>query len=346
MKKLLWISFLSLLIGIYWHGCSEDQNPLPSKSHPVSWLQVSSADFHGKKVLASGTASCTECHGADLQGGASKTSCFACHAQNNVSYPHPQGWRSPESHGQYLHNADWNYADCQSCHGVDALGGESEVSCFKCHDTYPHPSGWGDEENSQFHGEYLEKADWSLAKCQSCHGTDFQGGRIEASCFTCHGDYPHPDGWLDVTSVGFHGQNIRQAHWSMSSCKQCHGEDYKGGTSSISCYQCHQSQAGPEACNVCHGSEANAAPPQDLSGNTATTFIGVGAHQVHYLRFGTCEICHQIPTSFSDPNHIDASPFAEVTSTWRWNRETATCGITCHQDPNKAYIWNNFGVLF
>ncbi len=236
MSKNFRLVVVLLALGALWlAGCSENKNPVPPKTHPDSWTQVNSPDFHGNKVIQSG------------------------------------------------------YASCTSCHGIDFTGGESRSSCFTCHDSYPHNSGW-----------------------------------IALATANSHGDY------------------IRAAHWSMDNCKACHGADYRGGKSGSSCFKCHQDEAGPEACNVCHGSQANSAPPEDLTNNTLTSAIGVGAHQVHVTRFGTCEICHQIPTSFNDPRHIDDTPNAEVVSTWQWNRNTATCGITCHQDPNKSYIWNNF----
>jgi hypothetical protein len=227
---------LVVMLGSLWlAGCSNNKNPFPPKTHPESWSQVSSPDFHGNKVIASG------------------------------------------------------YASCTSCHGIDLRGGESHSSCYACHDSYPHQAGW-----------------------------------------------------TALRSVGSHGNYIRSAHWSMETCKACHGADYHGGKSGATCYQCHQASDGPQACNVCHGNQENSAPPKDLNDNTLTSALGVGAHQVHVEIYGTCEICHQIPQSFSDPSHIDDTPYAEIVSTWQWNHNTATCAIACHYDANKTYVWNNF----
>jgi len=130
----------------------------------------------------------------------------------------------------------------------------------------------------------------------------------------------HPDGWLTKTSKDFHGEAIRGQGWDMRSCKTCHGGTYAGGTSGVTCRTCHTETLGPEHCNVCHGSANNSAPPRDLKGNTATTFRGVGEHQVHVL--GTarsaavgCSDCHVLPSGgIYDTTHIGANPGqAEIT---------------------------------
>ena len=345
MKKLFSVVLVLVILTFIWQRCSENKNPLPSKTHPESWMQSTSPNFHGEVVLTLGSEaglnSCKSCHGDDFKGGRSKTSCYKCHA----SFPHPDDWLIATSagfHGSFLKQTDWNAAVCKDCHGADYSGGTAEVSCFKCHVSYPHREGWMVQGSNEFHGLFVIAMNWSLVSCQKCHGNDFQGGMSGISCLTCHSDYPHVEGWALESSSNFHGQYIRQAGWSMASCKTCHGDDYKGGKSGSSCYDCHQETGGPEACNTCHGSAQNAAPPKDLSGNTETTAIGVGAHQFHYGLYQTCAICHSVPTSFSDPNHIDNTPNAEVLAYLQWDRTTATCVSSCHPDPNKSYIWNNF----
>ena len=69
------------------------------------------------------------------------------------------------------------------------------------------------------------------------------------------------------------------------------------------------------SCTSCHGSD-NPAPPPDLEGNTDTSAIGVGAHQIHLrgtssARPVPCGECHIVPESVLDVGHIDGPP-AEV----------------------------------
>jgi predicted CxxxxCH...CXXCH cytochrome family protein len=134
---------------------------------------------------------------------------------------------------------------------------------------------------------------------------------------TAGGAQIHGQGWIDTASINFHGLAIQSAGWSTSSCKECHGPDYKGGRSGSSCLTCHSKPGGPENCTLCHGS-TNAAPPKDLAGNTASSFASVGTHQSHMLvpdslgAVVACNECHKVPTSLTTPGHIDTTAGAEV----------------------------------
>jgi len=233
MNKYANVVLLFAVFALLGMGCSEQKNPLPSKAHPESWTQSSSEEFHGTKVIESGTASCTSCHGADLQ-----------------------------------------------------------------------------------------------------------GGEVQSSCFSCHSTYPHPENWKRIAAVDFHGQYIRQDGWSMESCAGCHGANFLGGRSGSSCAACHKGRGGPRACSTCHGSQKNAAPPEDLSGRVSSSSLGVGAHQLHVDAFSSCDICHSAPATFDAPGHIDGSANAEVNPGLGWDRNRATCTTGCHQDAGKSYVWN------
>lgn len=448
MKKLYLAIALCCAGLLVWSGCSDDKNPLPSKSHPESWAQMSVSDNHGDKVLQSGLASCAECHGKDYSGGTSKISCFKCHADYphgadwlasgkegshgkylskksfdlsscqpchgkelqggdgimactkcHATYPHTGDWMTKGKdnfHGRYLQNANYAMAECQVCHGADYMGGSGKKPCFQCHQSFPHNSNWSTKGNSQFHGAYLEGKGWSLSSCQGCHGADLQGGPGKSPCISCHQLYPHQSGWVEKSSANshgaylktnnwtltscagchgpdytsgtdkescgrchnsyphasgwsspaataFHGQFIAQENWSMDQCKTCHGSDYKGGNSEKSCLTCHADAGGPENCSLCHGSATNMAPPRALNRSTDVTDMGVGRHQLHVVTFNySCVLCHVTPKSFSDPSHIDAKPHAEIVSTWKWDRTTATCQTACHSNrPELDYTWNH-----
>lgn len=174
----------------------------------------------------------------------------------------------------------------------------------------------------------------------------------------------HPEGWTQANSADFHGNTIRQADWDMSSCQTCHGRDYRGGVSGVSCQKCHTAPGGPEACNTCHGGTNNA-PPRDLSGNTAVSARGVGAHQTHVRGTAradaiTCAECHNVPGALNTPGHIDTPSPAEVVFTGflsskttqsftpSYNAQTGTCANTyCHGNfrngnPENAMVWNVF----
>ncbi|MBN1350442.1 hypothetical protein JXJ21_13590 [candidate division KSB1 bacterium] len=203
-----------------------------------------------------------------------------------------------------------------------------------------HPDGWREKVSEDFHGTKVLEAGYT--SCKNCHGNDLAGGESEVSCFQCHITYPHVSGWTLIGASEFHGNYIRGKNWSMASCQKCHGDDYRGGRSKSSCFDCHPNSGGPEACNTCHGSQANAAPPEDLSDNVSTSIIAVGAHQLHVTFLGGCSTCHAVPASVSQTGHIDESANAEVLSELQWNRTSRTCVTECHSDAQKSYIWNSF----
>ena len=349
MRKLL---ALLIIFSFCLLSCSEKKQPLTVGSHPSDWLEV-----HGKMVVKDSSLSmqsCQACHGVDYSGGASGVSCYSCH----VLYPHTKDWLTVGSATFHGGIALQSHNDkCQSCHGEDYKGGNSEVSCYDCH-AYPHALGWQDENSVEFHGKVSREL--GKEECQACHGTDFSGGSSGKSCFECH-TYPHKDGFAQPGSPNFHRGFIKQSiKWDLSQCQACHGSDYTGGRVEVSCTTCHTSVGGPEACNTCHGNENNFAPPVDLSGNTDISATGVGAHQKHVADTKItvlldCEVCHTPVVNFSDATHIDDPPSPDIhfntlatdsnRLTTVWTHGNATCSEAyCHgafefKKSESAYAW-------
>ncbi len=133
----------------------------------------------------------------------------------------------------------------------------------------------------------------------------------------------HKPGILNKQSLNWHGNLIRDNHWNMKECQQCHASDYSGGIAGASCLNCHKNQGGPEACNTCHGdfnNIARIAPPRDINRDTSTSVLGVGAHAQHLYTTTlgntvSCSNCHKVPQSLSSPGHVDTDLPAEVTLT-------------------------------
>jgi hypothetical protein len=81
--------------------------------------------------------------------------------------------------------------------------------------------------------------------CIECHGADMAGGISKVSCFSvsfedqsCHPGGPrggHPAGWAAASS---HGAGAKAAG-GFASCKVCHGSDFTGGATGLSCFGCH-----------------------------------------------------------------------------------------------------------
>jgi hypothetical protein len=227
-------------------------------------------------------------------------------------------------------------------------------SCSKDADPIPsvsHPPEWNEPGSEIFHGNKVLAV--GSETCIPCHGADYSGGTSGIACSDCHATFPHPPTWSTPGSDSSHAAYLKSQYWDMDRCKDCHGEDYTGGTSGVSCYNCHTNPGGPEACNTCHGSGAapvtvlaSWAPPKDLDDNLSTDAVGVGAHQVHlvdstwstaYLK--DCNLCHPSLTGFDDPMHIngtvDIAFNAVATDSGRvnpaWSETTTSCSnVYCH----------------
>jgi predicted CxxxxCH...CXXCH cytochrome family protein len=175
----------------------------------------------------------------------------------------------------------------------------------------------------------------------------------------------HINGWMDPGNTDqFHGRVLRQAVYNLSGCQACHGQDLSGGSVGVACASCHAD--GVMACNTCHGSAANAAPPRNLDYLSATTLLTVGAHQSHaadgsmHTAF-PCQRCHPTPSQPGDEGHYQSggklltgpAPVvvdAGYAGSFAWDRSAATCTNSyCHapfNDPNAMQInpvWTKVG---
>ena len=103
-----------------------------------------------------------------------------------------------------------------------------------------HPSGWTDENSEDSHMAKISVK--GIEDCKDCHGgvekNDYFGGTSGVSCYDCHAGGPsgHPafEIWIgEPTNLNFHGKD------DSNRCKLCHGNDFSGGISGVSCYVCH-----------------------------------------------------------------------------------------------------------
>lgn len=147
-----------------------------------------------------------------------------------------------------------------------------------------------------------------------------------------------------------HGDFAKSKNYDLSLCKTCHGVNYSGGTSGYTCNNCHKDENGPENCYTCHGDKNNLnfAPPRDLSDNSNSNFVGVGAHQVHLVNTTIsknvdCNSCHIVPEKLNDENHLGNDNKAEIIfsnlnpTNANYNSTDASCSNTyCHGNFNNG----------
>jgi len=228
MKRFLILSVVLFLVGALWFGCSKDRNPLPSNTHPETWTQEEAPEFHGKKVLTVGYASCTSCHGFDLLGGEAGVSCYSCHEV----YPHKQGWTSPgadDFHGAFIAAQNWSMEKCKTCHGSDYRGGETDVSCYKCHTSEAGPEACntchGNQDNAAPPKDLSNNVETTAigVGAHQLHVALFKGCSICHITPTAFSDSTHIDGTPYAEVVETWGWDRNTA----TCANACHGDPNK-----------------------------------------------------------------------------------------------------------------------
>lgn len=83
----------------------------------------------------------------------------------------------------------------------------------------------------------------------------------------------HPNNWAEMSVQDNHGAKVREA--GLVSCAECHGKDYRGGASKVSCFKCHEDYP--------HGSDW-------MTADNAGSHGGYVAQKNFDLR--SCQPCH------------------------------------------------------
>ena len=130
--------------------------------------------------------------------------------------------------------------------------------------------------------------------------------------------------------------------WGLRGCQNCHGADFAGGRTGVSCRRCHTSENGPANCVTCHGN-----PPVDNAGLLFGMPSGAyGAHQHHVVDRGyACTECHAPVTDLTHtgplPAAIEFSPTSFAQARGYLSDElhlgdaysgNATCAVYCHSN--------------
>jgi predicted CxxxxCH...CXXCH cytochrome family protein len=197
------------------------------------------------------------------------------------------------------------------------------IACADCHRVPEEVSSPGHVDDGDRTAELTfgmiagPGAAWNGTTCTTaCHGSAAYGGTAptpqwtrvdgtQATCGSCHGTPPPAPHPTDTNCAACHptmeegALAFRDPASHINGVVDVVGSDATGG------------------CTSCHGSPASSAPPRDLSGDTARTASGVGAHQQHlgpstWHREIACASCHVVPTTADAPGHRDGDNVAEV----------------------------------
>ncbi len=113
-------------------GCGTPNEEAPfnvdTQKHASDWLPARHVGYATTDI-----ASCRSCHGQDLLGGISGSTCTSCHIGGPIS-AHPATWVDLTFHGPYV--SQNGAASCRNiyCHGAELEGiNLSGPACSTCH---------------------------------------------------------------------------------------------------------------------------------------------------------------------------------------------------------------------
>jgi predicted CxxxxCH...CXXCH cytochrome family protein len=281
--------------------------------------------------------------------------CDACHGGGGQSAPPRDvaGNTLPTSPGVGAH----------AQHMIAASPWHAPIACNECHQV---PGSTADQTHLNQQNEvYLDPTEL-VPGSPTGTGTggvlQIAGARYDAAAHTCSSTYCHGGGgsplrggnaitpqWTRVDGTqtrcgSCHGAPPPSPHPQNGNCGTCHPTMTAGNNTTITYPARHidgnVDVINDQACDTCHGSGGESAPPRDTTGGTATNLRTVGAHRNHLGASGwraliECSACHRVPTSTTSIGHTDSALPAELTfgpaagagATWNGT----TCSNTyCH----------------
>ena len=343
----------------YCHGGGG--SPLKGGSVPTpTWTRVD------------GTQSqCGSCHGAPPPAPhPSNTNCGTCHPTmtpgNNTTITYPA--KHIDGNVDVI-----NDQACDSCHGSggvaapprDTTGGTTtnlrsvgahrshlgasawrkEVTCDACHKVPTSTTSLGHTDSAlpaelTFGVLAGTNPSWNGTTCSNvyCHGATLTSGGAPAGGTATRPVWTVVDGSQSQCG-SCHGTPPPAPHPQNNDCGTCHDTMTAGGGLVITDPTRHidgnLDVNTNQACNECHGSSTNNAPPKDTLNNTATNTRGVGAHQQHLapqtqdFAAIACADCHRVPGTLSSLGHVDSALPAELTFSSRAGTSPAWNGAIC-----------------
>ena len=230
-----------------------------------------------------------------------------------------------------------------------ASASHGAVACNECH-VVPERTG------SLGHADSARPAEVVFGALAKTAGRTPEYDPVARTCSDswCHRE--HADAvWTEARSSqaacgSCHGLPPALPHPQSAQCEACHGA-VTDATRHFIAPALHVDgtvQVNAGACNACHGTAEDPAPPRDTLGNQASAAIGVGAHRVHlaggaFSRPLACSECHTVPKAADDAGHIQGLParvmLVGVAETGKrrplWDPASASCSNSWCHGPNE-----------
>lgn len=165
-------------------------------------------------------------------------------------------------------------------------------------------------------------------------------------------DPNHGSGWLNS-----HGTLLTNKEFSTGYCASCHGSDFKGGKSEVSCYSCHdyphqnnikenhpdgikasvdKHGLGPNACISCHEKSAGEKPSCSSCHSEGGPYgylnhNNKGKLQAEHSKLANkrCQTCHAEKASNTQPYYLDK----------QGNKYSPTLCVSCHPSSHDQATW-------
>ena len=354
----------------YCHGATL---PGGTNTHP-KWTQVDGSQAAcgschgapppaatGHPAVSGGPSACASCHPdtvkadgtIDLAGGKhidgkvqiGALGCTGCHGDGGRQDPAPP-------RGTHGETATTDRAVGAHQRHLQAGRLRGAIACAECHvvpGDLSHVNGSAEVAFGSLARSGGAAPSWNGSSCAStyCHGGTLRAGgsntapvwtqvdQGQTACGTCHGAPPPP-------STG------HPAVTGLDSCSRCHPGVKADGTIDLAAgtHIDGKVDLADLTCTSCHGDASRpdptvrAAPPLGTHGETATSTVAVGAHQIHLaggaLRAGiACGECHAVPTTTSHSNGTVDVAFGTLARSGgaspAWDHQGAGCASTyCH----------------
>ncbi len=171
-----------------------------------------------------------------------------------------------------------------------------------------------------------------------CGGTNDKNGKIDTSVFPVESG--HPTGWV--------GTHKAAARADVAMCTECHGADYTGGISKVSCmsgatagrvFSCHVTSpiANMTGCVSCHGGSVSgpfgSVAPNTRSAHTKHTSIdGIGCSTCHFNGgSGTSDHAKASASGGFSLAKVAINTLFSAKATPGYDTMTKTCSsVSCH----------------